>query len=257
MTTQADGASPFSTARLAYGQRLAASSQPAPRAGGLAVWAPTACGIRTGCGGGAVAAKLGLGASASCSFSSESSGAAMRKASTSFSSLVSSSSFCRKTSYTFFMLGHLFEQGISAEYGSTGHLSRKTAIGSSRVVIEAWLPKDDDCDQDAQYQDDDRQQIDVVPQPRFLWGRRVCEKVRHEFLRSRPRSRTKRPAPARAASRYPSSHNRGSAFSPRKRGIRRKRISARGAWPRGLQRVLATKLRATRQEGLWARRTPG
>jgi hypothetical protein len=63
-------------------------------------------GIRTGCGG-AVVVKLGLGASASCSFSSESSGAATRKASTSFSSRVSSSSFCRKTSYTFFMLGHL------------------------------------------------------------------------------------------------------------------------------------------------------
>src|ERR1700676_3477689 len=89
---------------LAYGQRVAASSQPATRAGAGA--AATTGGIRTGCCG-AVAVKLGLGASAICSFSSESSGAATRKASTSFSSLVSSSSFCRKTSYTFFMLGHL------------------------------------------------------------------------------------------------------------------------------------------------------
>src|SRR3979411_1654590 len=95
-----------------YGQRLAASSHPAARAGCAPPWAATTGGTRTGCGDG-VADMFDLFTSASVSFSSESRGAATRKASTSFSSLVSSSSFCRKTSYTFFILGTcVLEQAI-------------------------------------------------------------------------------------------------------------------------------------------------
>src|SRR5260370_28294596 len=64
------------------------------------------------------------------------------------------------------------------------------------------------------------------------------------------------------SSRYPSSHNRGRVFSPRKREIRRKRIFARGAWPRGLKRglalapapALAPNLRTARPEELQALR---
>ncbi|MBZ5547479.1 MAG: hypothetical protein LAO22_05880 [Acidobacteriia bacterium] len=90
----------------AYGQRFAASSQPAARAGGAVDAATTGAGIRIGCWGG-VDVKVGFTVSVVGSFSSESNGAATRNASTSFSNLVSSSSFCLKTSYTFFMLRHL------------------------------------------------------------------------------------------------------------------------------------------------------
>jgi hypothetical protein len=168
----------------AYGQRLAASSHPATRAGAGA--AATTGGIRTGCCV-AVAVKLGLGASAICSFSSESSGAATRKASTSFSSLVSSSSFCRKTSYTFFIVGTcVLEQAIKRRVWLRPAICQvKQALTSARVVIEAWLSKDHNGDQDAQDQDNDRQQIDVVRQPRFSWGYGVCQEGRHEFLRRR------------------------------------------------------------------------
>jgi hypothetical protein len=86
-----------------YGHRFAVSSHPAARATGGAGLA-AGCAIRSG--GGVVLANVGLlfVPSPTVSFSlSESSGAATRKASTSFSSLVSSSSFCRKTSYTFFI----------------------------------------------------------------------------------------------------------------------------------------------------------
>jgi hypothetical protein len=86
--------------RIPYGQRLAVSSHPA---------------ARTGCGAGidgaagterrAVAwgpftavAKAGFPISDPISFSSESSGATSRRASTSFSSRVNSISFCRNTS---------------------------------------------------------------------------------------------------------------------------------------------------------------
>src|SRR6202030_4670842 len=139
--------------------------------------------MRTGCGYG-VAVKLGLFASA-CSFSSESSGAATRKASTSFSSLVSSSSFCRKTSYTFFIVGTcVLEQAIKRRVWLRPAICQvKQALASARVVIEAWLSKDHNGDQDAQDQDNDRQQIDLVRQPRFSWGYGVCQEGRHEFLR--------------------------------------------------------------------------
>src|SRR5208282_2912532 len=117
-------------------------SQPATR-GAVAPWAATTGGIRTGCAGG-VAAKLGLGASASGSFSSDSSGAATRKASTSFSNLVSSSSFCRKTSYTFFMLGTcLFEQGIKRRVWVPPAICQ----GKQAFRVQGWLSKHHDGDQ--------------------------------------------------------------------------------------------------------------
>src|SRR6202158_3721317 len=167
---------------LAYGQRLAASSHPATRAGAGA--AATTGGIRIGCCA-AVAVKLGLGASAICSFSSESSGAATRKASTSFSSLVSSSSFCRKTSYTFFILGTcVLEQAIKRRVWLRPAICQvKQALASAWVVIEAGLPKHHDGDQNAQDQDNHCQQIDMVRQPRFWWGHCVCQEGRHEFIR--------------------------------------------------------------------------
>src|SRR6266568_1819021 len=65
---------------IAYGQRFAVSSQPAARA---------CCGV-------AAVAKVGLPSAAS--LSSDNSGAATRNASTSFSNLANSSSFCLKTS---------------------------------------------------------------------------------------------------------------------------------------------------------------
>ena len=96
---------------LNYGQRFAASSQPAARAGGLTAAVTAGDGMRMGCCG-AAAVRVGLGDSDMdididvASFaSSESKGAAMRRASTSFSKRVSSNSFCRNTSYTFFILG--------------------------------------------------------------------------------------------------------------------------------------------------------
>src|SRR6476469_3267149 len=80
--------------RYVYGQRLAVSSHPAARAG-CGVWFTAGCGMRIGCWGtGLVVAKVGLLLVVSAiSFSSESSGAATRSASTSFSSLASSNSF--------------------------------------------------------------------------------------------------------------------------------------------------------------------
>src|SRR5216684_8816340 len=71
---------------------------------------------------------------------------------------------------------------------STGNLSSKTGTckcmdGYRSWVVEAWLSKNHDGDQDAQDQDDDRQQIDMVRQPRFLWGHCVCKEGRHEFIR--------------------------------------------------------------------------
>jgi len=105
---------------------LAASSQPAARAGGAVEVATTGGGIRIGCWGG-VAVRVGFGVSPDSSFSSESNGAATRNASTSFSNRVSSSSFCLKTSYTFFMLGHLWSRNerITAMYGSYPRFVKK------------------------------------------------------------------------------------------------------------------------------------
>src|ERR1700737_2940432 len=125
---------------MIYGQRLAASSQPATRAGDAALWAATTGGIRTGCCG-ADAVKVGLGVSVSGSFSSESNGAATRKASTSFSSLVSSSSFCLRTSYTFFIVGTcVLEQAIKRRVWLRPAICQvKQALTSARVVIEAGL----------------------------------------------------------------------------------------------------------------------
>ncbi len=58
-----------------------------------------------GCGPFTAVARAGFALSAAASFiSSESSGATKRNASTSFSKRVNSISFCRKTSYTFFIL---------------------------------------------------------------------------------------------------------------------------------------------------------
>src|ERR1700674_756421 len=124
---------------MAYGQRLAASSQPATGAG---AGAGNTGGIRTGCCG-EVAVKLGLVASASCSFSSESSGAATRKASTSFSSLVSSSSFCLKTSYTFFIMGtYVLQQQIKRRVWLPRAICQvKQSLATAWAVIEAWLAK--------------------------------------------------------------------------------------------------------------------
>src|ERR1700688_884122 len=63
---------------------------------------------------------------------------------------------------------------LSAEYGFDRQFCQVkqalAALASARVVIEARLSKDPDGDQDAQDQDNDRQQIDVVRQPRFSWG---------------------------------------------------------------------------------------
>src|SRR5205807_1753101 len=114
----------------------------------------------------------------------ERSGAATRKASTSFSSLVSSSSFCRKTSYTFFILGTcVLEQAIKRRVWLRPAICQvKQVLASEWLVIEARLSKYHDGNQDAQDQDNDRQQIDVVRQPGFLWGHCVCQEGRHEFL---------------------------------------------------------------------------
>src|SRR5690242_11770169 len=64
------------------------------------------------CGAAAVAVNVGFAivVSADRSLSSESSGAATRNASTSFSRRASSSSFCLKTSYTFFIFSTCGEQ---------------------------------------------------------------------------------------------------------------------------------------------------
>src|SRR5260370_10424661 len=53
--------------------------------------------------------------------------------------------------------------------------------------VQMWLSKHHHRDQDAQNQDEDRQQIDVVRQPRFLCWRWVCQEGRHEFLGRRGR----------------------------------------------------------------------
>src|SRR5580698_3037295 len=79
-----------------YGQRLAVSSHPTARVAGCGLVLTAGCVMRIGCC--AVIAGLLFVASASVSLSSESSGAATRSASTSFSSLASSSSFWRRTS---------------------------------------------------------------------------------------------------------------------------------------------------------------
>jgi len=63
----------------------------------------------------------------------------------------------------------------------------KQPLASAWVVIEARLSKHHDGDQDAQDEDNDRQQIDVVRQPRFLHGHSVCQEGRHEFIRRRRR----------------------------------------------------------------------
>jgi hypothetical protein len=80
--------------QIGYGQRLAVSSHPAARAAwGAAV---AGCGIRMGC---CVGAEVNVGLlSVLASLSSDRRGAATRNASTSFSSLESSSSFCLRTS---------------------------------------------------------------------------------------------------------------------------------------------------------------
>src|SRR5277367_1987206 len=122
-------------------------------------------GMRIGCCGFAVV-RVGFGASMIGSFSSESSGAATRKASTSFSSLVSSSSFWRKTSYTFFMREHLFVR--TWDYAQSMFPS---AICQGKRQTRAWMvielgqqnrlsncpqtmsSKYHDRDQDAQNQD--------------------------------------------------------------------------------------------------------
>ena len=156
------GLSSFEMNYSAYGQRFAASSQPAARAGGVVDAATTGGGIRIGCCGG-VAARVGFGVSVDSSLSSESNGAATRNASTSFSNLASSSSFCLKTSYTFFILRHLWSHNerISAMYGPNRRLSRKT--GTREIPKD--LSKYDNRHQDAKNQDDDRQQIHMVPEP--------------------------------------------------------------------------------------------
>jgi hypothetical protein len=92
---------PKAAGSVFYGQRLAVSSQPAARAGCGAA-ATAGCGMRIGCCELVEVASVGLGASAN-SLSSDKRGAATRSASTSFSSLASSSSFCLRTSYTFFI----------------------------------------------------------------------------------------------------------------------------------------------------------
>jgi hypothetical protein len=61
-------------------------------------------GIRAVCGPFTAVAKAGFPISDKLSFSSDSRGATSRSASTSFSSRVNSISFCRNTSYTFFMV---------------------------------------------------------------------------------------------------------------------------------------------------------
>ena len=83
-----------------YGQRLAVSSHPAARTGcGAGRDAEVGTAIRAvDCGPLTAGAKAGLARSESPSFSSESSGATSRNASTSFSSRVSSISFWRNTS---------------------------------------------------------------------------------------------------------------------------------------------------------------
>ena len=88
-----------------YGQRFAESSQPAARTGcGAGTEGDDGTGMRAvACGPPTAVARAGFPTSAMDSFSSESSGATSRRASTSFSSRVNSISFCRNTSYTFFI----------------------------------------------------------------------------------------------------------------------------------------------------------
>src|SRR5262249_3036992 len=87
-----------------YGQRLAVSSHPSARAAGPPAAATAGCGIRIGCWTTAVTARVVL--FPATFLLSDNNGTATRNASTSFSSRASSSSFCLRTSYTFFMLGH-------------------------------------------------------------------------------------------------------------------------------------------------------
>src|SRR5258705_1420809 len=92
--------------RALYGQRLAASSQPAARGGGLppAAAATAGVGIRMGCCGGA-AVRGGFGCSPNQAFSSSpSSGAGVRHASTSLFQPFSSRSFFLQNSFTTFHL---------------------------------------------------------------------------------------------------------------------------------------------------------
>jgi len=90
----------------AYGQRFAVSSHPAARTGcGAGIDGLDGTGIReVDCGPFTAVAKAGFPISDILSFSSDSKGATSRSASTSFSNRVSSISFCRNTSYTFFMV---------------------------------------------------------------------------------------------------------------------------------------------------------
>ena len=83
-----------------YGQRFAVSSQPAARTGcGAGIGGAAGTGIlEVGCGPFTAVARAGFDISDMLSFSSESKGATSRSASTSFSSLVNSISFCRNTS---------------------------------------------------------------------------------------------------------------------------------------------------------------
>src|SRR5260221_7910497 len=82
------------------------------------------------------------------------------------------------------MLGHLWwNKAIKRSLWFPRAICKvKQALESAWMVIEAWLPKPHDCHQDAQDQDDDRQQIDVVRQPRFLYGHGICKEGRDEFL---------------------------------------------------------------------------
>lgn len=115
-----------------------------------------------GCWGGA-AVRVGFAVSVAGSFSSESNGAATRNASTSFSNLVSSSSFCLRTSYTFFMLRHLWSRNerINEMYGPNRRFVKKNRY--SRV--HGGLSKYNNRHQDAKNQDHDRQQIHMVAEP--------------------------------------------------------------------------------------------
>ena len=124
-----------------HGQRLAVSSHPpAARAGcGLAFTA--GCGMRMGCCVEVGVARVGLLTSVPESFSSESKGAATRSASTSFSSLANSSSFCLRTSYTFFIRWHLRKamEIFHELYAPPRLLSRKKRLTCDRCFNRCFF----------------------------------------------------------------------------------------------------------------------
>src|ERR1035437_2850405 len=77
----------------------------------------------------------------------------------------------------------VLEQGIKRRVWVSPALCQ----GKQAPRVQRWSSKHHDGDQDPQDQDDERQQIDGVPQPRFSRGHCVSKEGRHEFLLHRSR----------------------------------------------------------------------